>query len=115
MKALMVTAQKLPAKKSVTPKTLGAVARQQLLLINGMLDEVSRNYLARLHRETADLIRSLERQQATEGFSKRQVKDLHEILRRIGQIQVDPGRGRRKDLKRIDALIGELQSIVERW
>ena len=111
----MVTAQKLPAKKSVTPKALGAVARQQLLLINGMLDEVSRNYLARLHRETADLIRSLERRQAGEGFSKRQVKDLHEIVRRIGQVQVDPGRGRRKDLKRIDALIGELQSIVERW
>ncbi len=115
MKGLMVTAQKLPAKKSVTPKTLGAVARQQLLLINGMLDEVSRNYLARLHRETADLIRALERQQAGEGFSKRQIKDLHEILRRIARIQVDPGKGRRKDLKRIDALIGELQSIVERW
>jgi hypothetical protein len=111
----MVTARKLLATKSKTPKALGAVARQQLLLINGLLDEVARNYLARLHRETGELIRVLERHQASRGFSGRQLKDLQDMLKRIGQLQIDPERGRRKDLKKIDALIGEIQSIVERW
>lgn len=110
--ALMVRAQKLLAGKSRTPKALGAVARQQLLLINGLLDEVARNYLARLHRETADLVRALERKQA---FPGKHEKDMRQILKRIGQLQVNPERGRRKDLKKIDALIGELQSIVEKW
>jgi hypothetical protein len=55
--------KKLPAGKSQTPKALGAVARQQLLLVNGLLDEVARNYLARLHREIAELIRVLEKKQ----------------------------------------------------
>jgi hypothetical protein len=107
--------EKLPAKKSQTPKALAAVARQQLLLINGLLDEVSRNYLARLHREIADLIRILEKKTTANGLLSRELKDLRAILKKIAHLQIDPERGRRKDLKKIDALIGELQSIVERW
>ena len=107
--------KKLPATKSRTPKALGAVARQQLLLVNGLLDEVARNYVARLHREIAELIRALEKKQAEPGFSRRELKGLHEILKRIALLQINPERGRRKDLKKIDSLIGELQSTVERW
>jgi len=111
----MTTVRKLPDKKSQAPKALSAVARQQLLLINGLLDEVARNYLARLHREIAELTRALEKKQSGPGFSRREVKDLHNILKQISILQIDPERGRRKDLKKIDALIGELQSTVERW
>jgi hypothetical protein len=58
----MPVAKKLPAAKSPTPKAkaLGAVARQQLLLVNGLLDEVARNYVARLHRELAELLRFID-------------------------------------------------------
>jgi hypothetical protein len=112
----MVTSPKLPAKKKArSPKALGSIARQQLLLIDGLLDEVARNYIARLHRETAGLIRALEQRQAGPGFSEKQVKDLREMLRRIADLHVDVERGRRKDLKKIDALIGELQSVTEKW
>ncbi len=111
----MPAVKKLPAAQSQTPKALGAVARQQLLLISGLLDEVARNYLARLHREITELVRCLERKQAGTGFSRRELKDLREILKRIAHLQINPERGRRKDMKKIDALIGELQSTVERW
>ena len=111
----MVAVKKLSVTKSQTPKALGAVARQQLLLVNGLLDEVARNYLARLHREIAELIRALEKKQVLPGFSRRELKDLHEILKQIALLQINPEKGRRKDLKKIDALIGELQSTVERW
>lgn len=111
----MPPAQKLPAKKSQEPKALTAVARQQLLLISQLLDEVSRNYLARLHRELADLIRTLERKQTGVGLTRVETKELNDMLKRIAQLQINPERGRRKDLKKIDALIGELQSTIERW
>ena len=111
----MVAVKKLSPAKSQTPKALGAVARQQLLLVNGMLDEVARNYLARLHREIAELIRALEKKQAQPGLSRRELKDLQEMLKQIAHLQINPEKGRRKDLKKIDALIGELQSAVERW
>jgi|HubBroStandDraft_1064217.scaffolds.fasta_scaffold52172_2 hypothetical protein len=105
----------LSGKKSQTPKALGLVARQQLLLVNGVLDEVARNYVARLHREINELIRSLEKKQGGAGFSRREMKDLRNILKQIGNLRINPERGRRKDLKKIDALIGELQLTIERW
>jgi hypothetical protein len=111
----MPVAKKLSVAKSQTPKALGAVARQQLLLVNGLLDEVARNYLARLHREIAELIRALEKKQALPGFSRKELKGLNAILDQVAHLQINPEKGRRKDLKKIDSLIGDLQSIVERW
>jgi hypothetical protein len=43
------------------------------------------------------------------------MKDLQGILKQLAHLAIDPERGRRKDLKKIDSLIGELQSVVERW
>jgi hypothetical protein len=111
----MPVVKKHPVKESQAPKALSEIARQQLLLINGLLDEVGRNYLARLRREITDLVRCLEKKQAGPGFSRRELKDLRAILKRIAHLQINPERGRRKDFKKIDSLIGELQSTIERW
>ncbi|MEI9998664.1 MAG: hypothetical protein WDO13_05590 [Verrucomicrobiota bacterium] len=111
----MPAVKKVPAPKAQTPKALGAVARQQLLLVNGLLDEVSRNYVARLHRELAELLRSIEKKQSEPEFSRRKVKDFREILKLIAHLQINPERGRRKDLKRIDELIGQLQAVIDKW
>jgi hypothetical protein len=100
------------ASRAGNPKALPAVARQRLLLINGLLDEVSRNYVARLHREIVALTRALE-VSARDGSAND--KDLRSILKQIEHLQIDPERGRRKDLKKIDSLIGEIQKIVESW
>jgi len=102
-----------PRKKVVVPKALHAIARQRLLLINGLLDEVARNYVARLHREMVELARTLERPPPPN--SEKADKSLKTILKKIEQLQIDPERGRRKDLKKIDRLIGEIQAVVERW
>jgi hypothetical protein len=115
MNGTMSAAKKHPTAKAQTPKAVGAIARQQLLLVNGLLDEVARNYVARLHREIAELLRTLERMQAGREFSHRRQKHLRAMLKLIGHLQINPERGRRKDLKKIDALIGELQSVVDRW
>jgi hypothetical protein len=111
----MPPAKKLPDPKPQTPKALAAVARQQLLLVNGLLDEVARNYVARLHREIAELLRFIEKKQAEPDFSRRKLKEFREMLKLIANLQINPERGRRKDLKKIDSLIGELQSVVDKW
>jgi hypothetical protein len=108
-------AKKLTAPKTTSSEALGAVARQQLLIVNGLLDEVARNYLARLHREIADLVQALEKRRMGRGFSRREIKGLRQMLKQIAGLQINSERGRRKDLKKIDSLIGDLQSIIERW
>jgi hypothetical protein len=94
----MPPVKKLPAPKAQTPKALGAV-----------------NYVARLHREIADLLRFIEKKQAEPEFSRRKLKEFREMLKLIANLQINPERGRRKDLKKIDALIGDLQSVVDKW
>lgn len=93
----MPAVKKLPAVKGQTPKALGAVARQQLLLVNGLLDEVARNYVARLHREIGDLLRFIEKKQAEPEFSRGKLKDFREMLKLIANLQINPERGRRKE------------------
>jgi hypothetical protein len=99
-------------KNGAVPKALNAVVRQRLLLINGLLDEVSRNYVARLHREIVELTKALERPAVSDSGKGK--KNLKTILKKIEHLQIDPERGRRKDLKKIDTLIGEIQAIVEK-
>jgi len=80
MKAMAVVASRA-RKKAAVPKALHAVARQQLLLINGLLDEVARNYVARLHREILELTRALEQPpRPGRGQSKRE-KGLKSIVK----------------------------------
>ncbi len=109
----MPVVRKLPAPKAQTPKVApSAVARQQLLLINGLLDEVARNYVARLHREIAELLRFIEKKQAGPGLLAPQAEgSARDARSKSPHLQINPERGRRKDLKKIDALIGDLQSI----
>ncbi len=102
-------------KKVVVPKALHAVARQRLLLINGLLDEVSRNYVARLHREILELTRALERPSSDGRDESKRSKALKSIVKKIEHLQIDPERGRRKDLKKIDTLIGQVQAVIEKW
>lgn len=115
MAVATIRAAKGAPRKAVVPKALHAVARQRLLLINGLLDEVARNYMARLHREILDLARALEKAPATSEDHARRNKGLKLIVKKIEHLQIDPERGRRKDLKKIDTLIGEVQAVVEKW
>jgi hypothetical protein len=114
MKAMAVAAPRA-RKKAVVPKALHAVARQRLLLINGLLDEVARNYVARLHREILELTRALERPLSGSRDQDKRNKGLKTIVKKIEHLQIDPERGRRKDLKKIDTLIGEVQAVIEKW
>ena len=111
----MPPAKKLSAEKSPTPQALCSVARQQLLHMDGLLDEVARNYLARLHREMAELTQALEIRHSSQALSKTALKDLQRLLEEISHLHINPERGRRKDLKRIDSLIGDVQAAMEKW
>jgi hypothetical protein len=114
MKAMAVAVSRA-RKKTAMPKALPAVARQQLLLINGLLDEVARNYVARLHREILELTRALERAAVPGSDESKRNKGLKSIVKKIEHLQIDPERGRRKDLKKIDTLIGQVQAVLEKW
>jgi hypothetical protein len=95
--------------------SLTSVVRQQILVMDGLLDEVARNYVLRLHREIGQLARILQRTERASRLTRDQKRDLKKLIEQIGRLQISPEKGRRKDLKKIDALIGKVQSVLETW
>lgn len=95
--------------------SLTSVVRQQLLVMDGLLDEVARNYVLRLHREIGQLVRILQRTEKAGKLSRETKRDLKKLVEQVGRLQISPEKGRRKDLKKIDALIGKVQSVLETW
>ncbi len=102
-------------RSSAAQSSLTSVVRQQLLVVDGLLDEVSRNYVLRLHREIGQLVRILQKTERAGKLTRDAKRDLKKLIDKVGRLQISPEKGRRKDLKRIDELIGEVQSVLERW
>lgn len=50
-----------------------------------------------------------------EKLSGAQLKDLRDILAELRGLQVKAEKGRRKDLKKIEILVGDLLLITEKW
>ena len=55
----------------------------------------------------------------TEGEARKvpaqRAKDLRDMLMYLRDLDVKPAKGKRRDLKRIETLVGELRAIAERW
>lgn len=103
------------ASKASVQTSLTSVVRQQLLVVDGLLDEVSRNYVLRLHREIGQLVRILQKAEKVSRLDAGRKRDLKKLVDQIGRLQISPEKGRRKDLKKIDSLIGKVQSVLETW
>ncbi len=93
---------KAPAKAKTT--LAETFLRQRISLLSEVLDEAGRRFLSRLRREIEETEDALLRQPA---------KKQDKAVRLIDALQVKPAKGRRKDLKKLDLLIGELQKLAE--
>jgi len=86
----------------------------ELETLHENLKTVLAGYEARLAAEIAELRQKVaEAPQA--GSSRRYLKDLDEIRTRLRKLQLKPAKGRRKDLRRIDRLVGELTALLDSW
>jgi len=43
------------------------------------------------------------------------MRDLRDMLTLLRKFSIKPEKGRRKDLKKIDALVGDLTMLIEQW
>lgn len=70
--------------------------------------EVGHNYVAGLQ---ADIARLESAVKACDLDSKQ----LTPMLRQINSLEIKPEKGRRRDLKELDRLIGKLNDLAENW
>ena len=94
------------AKPSPSPvETAQALAVAALMRgLSGVLEETARQYVRRLQREIFDI---------AEALPSRKPKEIAKAAKLLGSLAIKAQKGRRKDLKKIDLLIGELQQLVE--
>ncbi|MGD9896484.1 MAG: hypothetical protein AB7T14_05340 [Candidatus Methylacidiphilaceae bacterium] len=95
------------------PSRLGEV-EQGLASLSFLLEETAAHYVARLQREIRDLTltaRELERVESQAG--RRAHRLLAKAAAKLESLPIAPEKGRRKDLRKIDRLIGELEELLE--
>lgn len=47
--------------------------------------------------------------------SSERIHDLRDMLTLLRHVSVRPDKGRRKDLKKLDSLVGDLRMMIENW
>ncbi len=95
-----------PVSSAPTPaETAQALAVAALMRgLSGTLEETARQYVRRLQREIFEI---------AEALPSRRSKEVAKAAKLLGSLAIKAQKGRRKDLKKIDLLIGELQQLVE--
>ena len=97
---------KKPIPSAPSPEeTAQALAVAALMRgLSAILEETSRQYVRRLQREIFEI---------AEALPTRKPKEIAKAAKLLGALAIKAQKGRRKDLKKIDLLIGELQQLVE--
>ena len=96
---------------------------EELHTLRRVFDNVVAGYAARIHRELDEVTAAVKALEFDEEGTPRknadapsdQLRDLRDMLSLMRNLQVRPEKGRRKDLKKIDSTIGDLQLLIEHW
>lgn len=91
------------------------VLTEEIARVQSGLADIARNYVARLNAELAMVQRRIVDVAAGRRPPRRVRSDLAEMIEMARSLQLKPHKGRRKDMKRVDGLVGELQGIVDKW
>lgn len=72
-------------------------------------------YAARIEEEIATVHQAITAQSAKKKIPSARLRDLRDMLTLLRKFSIKPEKGRRKDLKKIDALVGDLTMLIEHW
>jgi hypothetical protein len=78
------------------------------------LRQASESFTARLDAEIERIRIAVEAGNA-KSLSSAKVKDLRDMLTLLRQRQIKSDKGRRKDLKKLETVVGDLGMLIENW
>ncbi len=73
------------------------------------------SYGTRIESEISAIRSAVEKEGNSESPSIAKMRDLRDMLTLLRKFQIKPEKGRRKDLKKLDALVGDLTLLIETW
>ena len=72
-----------------------------------------RAYAARLELDLAESIVAVTRYKRAEDLSRERLHDIRDLTIMMRKRKLKPEKGRRKDVRKLDSLIGDLHSIAQ--
>lgn len=90
-------------------------AREELDFLRKTLREIMASYAARVEGEIAQVREAVAAEEKKKKHSSARLRDARDIITLIRTLDVKTEKGRRRDLKKIDGLLEELNRFVENW
>lgn len=88
---------------------------EELHSLRKTLHETLENYAAHLEQEIGQIETAVSACLTADSVASSRHRDLRDMLTMLRHTEVKPEKGRRKDLKKLDTLIGDLHSLSDRW
>jgi len=101
-----------PAPDEVSPSTMLA---EEMIFLRKMLRETLERYSARLDGNLVQVRDSVIELDKVKKMPVTRIHDLRDMLSLVRMLEIKPEKGRRRDLKRIESLIDELQNFTQNW
>ena len=96
--------------REVSPVTM---LTDELDSVRRDLRRTIRAYAARLELDLVESITAVNRYRRAEDLSRERLHDIRDLTIMMRKRKLKPEKGRRKDLREIDSLIGDLQPLIE--
>lgn len=87
----------------------------ELDLLEMLLTRIGQAYISRLTSEVKIIRNKVYDMALQPEIPKAKLHDIREMLTLIRKLQTKPDKGRRKDIKKIDDLIGDLENFSDEW
>jgi hypothetical protein len=72
-------------------------------------------YSARLEQDITRVREAVSTEASKKKFAEAKLRDLRDMLTLLRKSPAKAGKGRRKDLKKFDALVEDLTMLIEHW
>lgn len=90
-------------------------AGEELDYLRKVFRDVIASYTTKVEGEIAQIREAVAIEEKKKKLSSSRLRDARDIITLIRTLDVKTEKGRRRDLKRIDLLIEELNRFVENW
>jgi len=88
---------------------------KELVTLRRTSRRIVTHYLTEIEKEIAALIQQVTALSRSPKSLRERTHALRDMIMLLRALEVKPEKGRRRDLKRIETLLGELKEVTARW
>lgn len=103
-------------KKQVSPDTLPLkLVSEELAGLRRVFRETMRHYAQRVDGEILKLLEVVEEAEQVDQVSATRFRDARDMITILRHAKVKSEKGRRRDLKKLESVVEDLQALTQDW